>query len=85
MDLTVLRSRVQGELTTPTDGGYENRRRSMIWNQFVPDRRLRTILRAKNETEVIEAVRFTRENSIKVAVRGGGIVGLDFLCAMTAY
>jgi FAD/FMN-containing dehydrogenase len=44
----------------------------MIWNQFVPDRRPRIILRAENETDVIEAMRFARENRIKVAVRGGG-------------
>ena len=72
MDLAMLRSRVEGELTTPTDSSYENLRRALIWNQFVPNRRPRIILRAKNETDVIEGVRFARENRIKVAVRGGG-------------
>lgn len=85
MGLTVLRSRVQGELTTATDRGYENLRSAMISNQFVADRRPRIILRAENETDVTEAVRFARENPIEVAVRGGGIFGLGFRCAMIAY
>jgi FAD/FMN-containing dehydrogenase len=44
----------------------------MVWNQLVPGRRPRIIVQAANENAVVEAVRFARDNGLKVAVRGGG-------------
>ena len=72
MDLKELRSSVTGAITTSEDSHYERLRRSMVWNQLVPDRGPRIIVQAANENAVVEAVRFARTNGMKVAVRGGG-------------
>ncbi len=72
VDLKDLRSRVTGAITTSEDSHYERLRRAMIWNQLVPERRPRVIVQAANENAVVEAVRFARNNGMKVAVRGGG-------------
>lgn len=72
MDLKELRSRVTGAITTSDDSHYDRLRRSMVWNQLVPERRPRIIVQVANENAVIEAVRFARSNGIKIAVRGGG-------------
>jgi len=72
VDLKELRSRVTGAITTFEDSHYERLRRSMVWNQLVPQRGPRIIVQAANENAVVEAVRFARTNGMKVAVRGGG-------------
>jgi FAD/FMN-containing dehydrogenase len=72
VDLKELRSRVTGAITTSDDSHYDKLRRSMVWNQLVPQRRPRVIVQVANENAVIEAVRFARINGMKVAVRGGG-------------
>ena len=72
MNLKELRSRVTGAITTSEDSHYERMRRSMVWNQLVPQRYPRIIVQAANENAVVEAVKFARANGIKVAVRGGG-------------
>ena len=72
MDLKELRSRVTGAITTSEDSHYERMRRSMVWNELVPQRRPRIIVQAANENAVVEAVKFARANGIKVAVRGSG-------------
>src|SRR5215472_7594847 len=72
VDLKELRSRVTGAITTSGDSHYERLRRSMVWNQLVPQRYPRIIVQAANENAVAEAVRFARSNGMKVAIRGGG-------------
>jgi FAD/FMN-containing dehydrogenase len=72
VDLKELRSRVTGAITTSADSHYERLRRSMVWNQLVPERRPSIIVQVANENAVVEAVRFARANQMKVAVRGGG-------------
>lgn len=72
MEFKELCTNVQGQVTNSTDISYESLRRSMIWNQLVPERLPRIIVEAADENDVIEAVRFARANRIKVAVRGGG-------------
>jgi FAD/FMN-containing dehydrogenase len=67
-----LRPHVKGRVTNSTDARYESLRRSMVWNQMVPERHPSVIVEAADENDVIEAVRFARANRIKVAVRGGG-------------
>ena len=49
MDLKELRSRVTGAIATSEDSHYERLRRSMVWNQLVPQRRPRIIVQAANE------------------------------------
>jgi len=81
MDLRELQSRVTGAITTSDDSHYDRLRRSMVWNQLVPQRDPRIIVQAANENAVVEAVRFARDHAMKVAVRGGGHSWVGFsLC-----
>ncbi|MDF2739579.1 MAG: linked oxidase domain protein, partial [Actinomycetia bacterium] len=64
-----LLERVQGQVLTPGDPGYENARR--VWNGDV-DRRPRAVARCAGMADVLEAVRFARERDLPAAVRGGG-------------
>lgn len=52
-------------------GEYESCRQA-IWNRDVPSRSPEFIVRARNESEVIDAVRLARAQRLRVAVRGGG-------------
>ncbi|MBV8771105.1 MAG: FAD-binding oxidoreductase [Deltaproteobacteria bacterium] len=72
MELKELRSRVTGPITTSDDSHYDRLRRSMVWNQLVPQRRPHIIVQVANENAVVEAVRFARTHGMKIAVRGGG-------------
>jgi FAD/FMN-containing dehydrogenase len=68
-DLERLRSRLQGEVLTPQSPGYDEAR--SIWNAMI-DRHPSLIARCRNRDDVAEAVRFARDHSLLVAVRGGG-------------
>jgi FAD/FMN-containing dehydrogenase len=57
------------ELLRPDHEGYEEVRR--IWNCMI-DRRPALIARCTGTADVIEAVRFARENGLLLSVRGGG-------------
>jgi FAD/FMN-containing dehydrogenase len=72
MEPKELRNRINGDVTTSTDSGYEKLRRGMIWNQVTPARYPRVIVQAAAEQDVVEAVRFAGAHGMKVAVRGGG-------------
>jgi FAD/FMN-containing dehydrogenase len=61
--------RVQGQVLTPGDPGYEDARR--VWNGDV-DRRPRAVVRCAGMADALEAVRFARERDLPAAVRGGG-------------
>jgi len=64
-----LASRLRGPLLLPGDGGYEDARR--IFNAMI-DRRPAAIARCTGAVDVIECVRFAREQNLLVSVRGGG-------------
>lgn len=64
-----LRSRFRGALLRPGEEGYEESRR--IWNGAI-DRRPALIARCAGADDVVEAVRFGREQDLLVSVRGGG-------------
>jgi FAD/FMN-containing dehydrogenase len=72
MEVKELQSRIEGQVTTSTDAGYENLRCGIIWNQLTPARYPRLIVQAATEHDVVEAVRFARAHGMKIAVRGGG-------------
>ncbi|WP_342349127.1 FAD-binding oxidoreductase [uncultured Nitrospira sp.] len=72
MNVQALQSRIEGKVTTATDAGYEQLRRSLIWNQLTPGRYPQIVVQVANEHDVVEAVRFARSENMKVAVRGGG-------------
>lgn len=58
-----------GRLLTPDDDAYDRAR--AVWNGAV-DRRPRYIARCHTPADVVAALRFTRENELALAVRGGG-------------
>jgi hypothetical protein len=64
-----LLERVQGQVLTPGEPGYEDARR--VWNGNV-DRRPLAVVRCADVADVQEAVRFARERDLPVSVRGGG-------------
>src|SRR5262249_12262873 len=67
--LTALRSELRGSLCLPDEAGYDEAR--TIWNAMI-DRRPGAVVRCRVASDVIRAVRFASDNSLLVAVRGGG-------------
>lgn len=64
-----LAGRLRGTLLTPQSAGYEETRK--IWNAMI-DRKPGLIVRCAGAADVMQAVRFARENGLLVSVRGGG-------------
>ena len=64
-----LAASVHGSVLRPGDPGYNAARR--IFNGMI-DRRPRVIVQALGAGDVMQAVRFARENELPIAVRGGG-------------
>ena len=59
----------RGEILVPGRDGYDEARK--VWNGLI-DRRPAVIARCIGPSDVVAAVRFARETSLPVAVRGGG-------------
>lgn len=72
LDWKTLASKLEGQLTTSTAGDFEAVCHSLEWNGMKTTRQPDAIVRAQNVADVQHAVRFARENNLKVAVRGGG-------------
>jgi len=64
-----LRGRFRGALLRPAEEGYEEARR--VWNGAI-DRHPALIARCAGADDVVEAVRFARNQDLLVSVRGGG-------------
>jgi len=72
MNSTVIdqfRSTLHGELIQPQDAGYDAARK--VYNGMI-DRRPRFIVRCSDVADVISAVKFAKENDLRLAIRGGG-------------
>ncbi|MFH8627862.1 FAD-binding oxidoreductase [Streptomyces vietnamensis] len=67
-----LRALLRGEVIGPEDTGYDEARK--IYNAMI-DRRPAVIARCADTTDVRAAVRYARENSMDLTVRGGGHSG----------
>jgi len=67
--IETLRSRFHGELVTPEDSAYDDRRR--IWNRMI-DRRPALIARVASSADARHALLFAREHGLPIAIRGGG-------------
>lgn len=68
-DLESLRKALKGKVILPGDKEYDDQRK--MWNGMV-DRRPSLIVQCMDESDVIQAVNFGRENNLLTAVRGGG-------------
>nr|WP_046867832.1 FAD-binding oxidoreductase [Microvirga massiliensis] len=60
---------LRGSFCLPDEAGYDEAR--TIWNAMI-DRRPAAVVRCRGASDVMRAVRFARDNSLLVAVRGGG-------------
>jgi FAD/FMN-containing dehydrogenase len=67
--VAALREHLRGRLVSPDDADYNTARR--VWNGRI-DRRPTLVAFCANEADVVAVVRFAREHSVLVAVRGGG-------------
>lgn len=72
MEMKELQSRIEGQVMTSTDAGYENLRHESVWNRLTPARYPQMVVQVATEQDIVEAVRFARANRMKIAVRGGG-------------
>jgi len=52
--------------------GYEQARLDTVWNARKPDRYPAAIVVAESEDEVVDAVNYARDHSLKLTVRSGG-------------
>jgi FAD/FMN-containing dehydrogenase len=69
-DLAGLKAQIRGKLIMPSDGEkYEQAR--AIWNGMI-DRRPGLIVECTGHADVVYAVKFARQHSLKVTIRGGG-------------
>src|SRR5215467_15579422 len=64
-----LAAAVRGDLIVPGDPGYDQAR--AVYNGMI-DKRPAAIVRCRDAADVVACVRFAREHSIEIAVRGGG-------------
>lgn len=64
-----LKATFRGGLFSPGDNGYDDARR--IWNAMI-DKHPALIARCTSASDVVSAVNFARDNSLLLAVRGGG-------------
>lgn len=72
MNWEALRKRIQGKVVTSNDTDFPAVRDSMVWNNVKPDRAPDVIVTVKDDNDVVEAVKFAKENNLKVVVHGGG-------------
>jgi hypothetical protein len=69
LNVDTLRGQVRGQIITPGDAGYDAAR--AVHNGLI-DRRPAAVVRVSQVADVIACVNFARENSLDLAVRGGG-------------
>ena len=55
-----------------SDTGYEEARRSAVWNARTPERFPDLIVQARSEDDVVAAVRLARSEGLTIGVRSGG-------------
>jgi FAD/FMN-containing dehydrogenase len=67
--LSVLRAKVGCPILSPGDSEYESARR--VWNGMI-DRNPSMVVRPSSIADVMQTVRFARENRLPITVRGGG-------------
>ncbi|MEO6846141.1 MAG: FAD-binding oxidoreductase [Chthoniobacterales bacterium] len=72
MNISALQKTCKGSVVIPGDENFKKFAYDGLWNLSRPDRAPQLIVRVKEEDDVIEAIKFARQNKLKVTVRGGG-------------
>ena len=72
MNIEMLKRACQGEVSARGEPGFEEQVSGGLWNRLVPNRAPQIAVCVADEQDVIAAIRFARENKLKVVVRGGG-------------
>ena len=67
--VAALRGKLRGVVALPGEDGYDAAR--TIWNAMI-DRRPALIARCASPEDVVQAVKFARQNELLVSIRGGG-------------
>ena len=67
--VNAFKAKLRGTILQTGDAGYNEAR--SIWNAMI-DRRPALIVRCANAEDVVQSVRFARDNKLVLAVRGGG-------------
>ncbi len=72
MNLEHLKQACKGNVIVAGDADFTTALHQPLWNRLIPERAPAVIVQVTDEDDVIAAVRFARENRLKVVVRGGG-------------
>ena len=72
MDIEALKKSCKGVVAAQGDANFPELIHGNLWNRLIPRRAPQIVVRIKDEQDVIAAIRFARENKLKVVVRGGG-------------
>lgn len=64
--------RVAGSVHRRGQPGYERMRRDMVWQAWKPERFPDIVVNAQDESDVVETVRYAREQGLPLSVRGSG-------------
>jgi len=72
LDLSELRLKIAGSVLSRADNAYESTRRDLVWNGRKPDRFPDVLIRPESAQDVAHAVRFAKENGLRVGMRSGG-------------
>jgi FAD/FMN-containing dehydrogenase len=72
MNIEALKKACKGVVATLGDANFTELIHGDLWNRLIPRRAPQIVIRVQDEQDVIAAIRFARENKLKVVVRGGG-------------
>lgn len=72
MNPSALKSACKGVVSVRGEANFRELLHGNLWNRRIPDREPAALVRVADEADVIAAVKFARENRLKVVVRGGG-------------
>jgi FAD/FMN-containing dehydrogenase len=61
-----------GEIIYRTHAAYEPARRAAVWNARTPERYPELIVLARDDADVVQAVRAARDRDMRIGVRSGG-------------
>ncbi|UJH68358.1 FAD-binding oxidoreductase [Allomuricauda sp. SCSIO 65647] len=69
MEIEKLAQKIDGRIVLPTDTEYDTLR--SIYNAMV-DKRPKLFVKCKNKYDVVQAIHFAKNNSLEIAIKGGG-------------